>query len=346
MTLPTQLPTPAPSDQLRYDTTVPRALVHRMSVAEVFVTDSAATGTDVPITPATDTGGGHLSFEVAAQLPRGHVVGEHSAAYDFLLLVEVLRQSGVLVAHRHLDVPLASAFIFMELGFSVRSLPALRIGSRPAHAVIQITVLPDRNRAGRVLGFSFSGALLVDGHTALEATGRLTFVSHRAFGVLRAKGRGQAPGGESALVLSPRLVPAEARSVGRRDPRNVVITEPTVDPSGNSMARLVVNTGHPHLFDHELDHIPGNLQLEAARQLAVATVARLHGLSPAALLVTDVAATFGAFAELDRTTTATAQVGGVRHAGDLGVIAVPVTVLLTQGSATVSEVTMEVAPWS
>ncbi|WP_246890403.1 AfsA-related hotdog domain-containing protein [Streptomyces scabiei] len=79
---------PAPEAELSYDATVPRTLVHRASIAEVFVTDSAQTGED--------------TYAVAAQLPRGHLIGEHSPAYDFTLLVEVVRQAGVLVAHRHM----------------------------------------------------------------------------------------------------------------------------------------------------------------------------------------------------------------------------------------------------
>jgi hypothetical protein len=339
MTLPMELPSSTSRDRLRYEATVPRALVHRQSVAEVFITDSVAAATN-------GIGRSEASFEVAAQLPRGHVVGEHSASYDFLLIVEVLRQAGVFVAHQHLDVPLESAFIFKELSYKVRSLEALRIGPRPAHVVVVMNVRPERNRAGRVLGFEFDGTMLVDGVPALEGSGGLVFVSRRAFGVLRAKGRDSAHSSRSGPAPMSRLAPAPPAALGRRDPRNVVVTEPTVDPLGKAQARVVVNTAHPHLFDHQLDHIPGNLQLEAARQLAVAAVARLHGLFPDELVVTGVVGEFTDFAELDLTTTVTAQAGGVQHAKQLGLLSVPVGVRLLQGDRTVSDVQVEVAQWN
>ncbi|MFR9725303.1 ScbA/BarX family gamma-butyrolactone biosynthesis protein [Streptomyces sp. MS19] len=339
MTLPMELPSSTTRDRLTYDATVPRAMVHRASIAEVFVTDSVAAATN-------GIGRSEASFEVAAQLPRGHVIGEHSAGYDFLLLVEVMRQAGVYVAHQHLGVALDSAFIFKSMNYWVRSLEALRIGPRPAHVVVVLTVRPERNRAGRVLGFDFDGTVLVDGVRTLEASGGLAFIGRRAFGMLRAKGRDRAAAADRTAVLSSRLAPAAPATVGRRDRRNVVVTEPTVGPRGTAQARLVVDTEHPHLFDHQLDHIPGNLQLEAARQLAVAAVARLHGLFPSELAVTRLRADFTDFAELDLNTTATAQVDGVRHAKELGLLAVPVAVRVSQGEHTVSEVLIEVAQWS
>jgi hypothetical protein len=57
----------------------------------------------------------------------------------------------------------------------------------------------------------------------------------------------------------------DAAVVGRGNPYNVVIAQPR-----DGRARLVVATDHPVLFDHELDHVPGMLQLEAVRQFATA----------------------------------------------------------------------------
>ncbi|WP_168220624.1 ScbA/BarX family gamma-butyrolactone biosynthesis protein [Streptomyces sp. RFCAC02] len=338
MTLPMELPSSTDRERLRFDATVPRALVHRASVAEVFITDSIAA-------PGNRPGAAEAAFEVAAQLPRGHLIGENPASYDFLLIVEVLRQAGVFVAHRHLDVPLDSAFIFKEMHYRVRSLAALRIGARPAQVVIRMTVRPARNRAGRVLGLDFDGVLEIDGTAALQAAGGLTFVSRRAFDMLRAKGRERVRGADPGATLVARLAPAPPAAIGRRDPRNVVVTDPAVDTGGNALARVVVDTAHPHLFDHQLDHVPGNLQLEAARQVAVAAVARLHGLSPEHLVVTALGTTFTEFAELDLATTVLAKVGGVRQGEELGLLTVPVAVRTEQSGTVCSDVTVEVAQW-
>ncbi|GAA2107163.1 hypothetical protein GCM10009759_45980 [Kitasatospora saccharophila] len=325
-----------PQADLRFDATVPRALVHRAAVAEVFVTDSAR------ITGAQPPDDRH-TFEVAAQLPRGHVVGEHGGSYDFLLLVEVLRQSGVLVAHRYLDVPLDRAFIFSALNLDVFGLEALRIGPRPAQAVLSTTVSPQRNGAGRVLGFDFTGTLWLDGEPAIVGSGALTFVSTRAFQMLRAGNRKKLDG---RSPRHPQLLRAEPALVGRRDEANTVLTEPSVSDSGTASALLVVDTGHPHLFDHQLDHVPGNLQLEAARQLSVAAVAKLHGLPAESLVVTAARAEFTDFAELDLVTRAVARVGQAGFDGDLGAVTVPVEITVSQEDHPVATLAIEVTQWS
>ncbi|MFC3346801.1 ScbA/BarX family gamma-butyrolactone biosynthesis protein [Streptomyces echinoruber] len=337
MTASTDDSVSAPAVSLSFNATVDRTLVHRASVAEVFVTDSV----EVPGSAAQ--GDGPRAYDVAAQLPRGHLVGEHPSAYDFLLLVEVLRQTGVVIAHRHMDVPLSSAFIFSALRYELLDLEAIRIGDRPAHAVTHVTARPETNRAGRVLGFEFGGVLDLDGVPTLRASGGLTFVGSRAYRMLRASGLERAR--TAAVPRTHRPAPASPGAVGRRDVRNVVVTEPVVESGGEARAFLVVDTKHPHLFDHALDHVPGNLQLEAARQLAVAAVARSHGLSSQELLITSVRGRFTEFAELGLATRVTARVGGVRHAEELGTLTVPVEVRLSQDDTTVSEITLEVAQW-
>ncbi|WP_226962330.1 AfsA-related hotdog domain-containing protein [Streptomyces sp. C8S0] len=81
---------------LSYAATVSRQLVHRAAVCEVFLTDTRRRSDN--------------DFLIAAQLPRVHsYYSDHlatPAAYDPLLLLEVFRQTSILVAHEHLGVPL------------------------------------------------------------------------------------------------------------------------------------------------------------------------------------------------------------------------------------------------
>ncbi|WP_327682193.1 ScbA/BarX family gamma-butyrolactone biosynthesis protein [Kitasatospora sp. NBC_00458] len=324
-----------PVAELRFDATVPRSLVHRAAIAEVFVTDSARVGDPAPESD-------EHTFEVAAQLPRGHVVGERGGGYDFLLLVEVLRQSGVLIAHQYLEVPLDRAFIFSALNLNILGLEALRIGSSPAQAVLSTTVRPQRNPAGRVLGFEFTGTFWLDGVPAIVGSGSLTFVSNRAFQMLRAGNRKKLDG---RSPRHPQLLRSAPSLVGRRDAFNIVLTEPSVSESGTASALLVVDTDHPHLFDHKLDHVPGNLQLEAARQLSVAAVAKLHGLPAESLVVTASKAEFTDFAELDLVTRVAAEVGEATFDGALGAVTVPVAITVSQEGATVATLAIEVTQW-
>ncbi|WP_257233855.1 ScbA/BarX family gamma-butyrolactone biosynthesis protein [Streptomyces sp. JV178] len=315
--------------ELSYDATVPRTLVHRASIAEVFVTDSAETGED--------------TFAVAAQLPRGHLIGESSPSYDFTLLVEVVRQAGVLIAHRHLGVELGSAFIFRDLRLRVTAFEPLRIGRRPADLRVEVTVRARRNRAGRVQGFTFTGDVSVDGRPAMRGEGGLLILSRTAYQAMRS--RRQLP--DHPGFLLPRFTAAEPCAVGRRDARNVFVTEPVADgEQGGFSCQLVVDTSHPHVFDHPLDHVPGHLQMEAARQLAVASVARLHGLDPCSLSVASIETDFTDYAELDRITSLRATVGGFRSDEELGTFTIPVEVQAVQESNVTTAMRIEVAQWA
>ncbi|MGI5195707.1 ScbA/BarX family gamma-butyrolactone biosynthesis protein [Streptomyces sp. CA-288835] len=314
--------------ELSYDATVPRTLVHRASIAEVFVTDSAETGED--------------SFVVAAQLPRAHLIGENSPLYDFTLLVEVVRQAGVLVAHRHLGVPLDSAFIFRDLALRTTAFEPLRIGRRPADARINMAVRIRRNRAGRVQGFSYTGDVEVDGRTAMRGGGGLLILSKTAYLAMRS--RRQVP--DHPGFLLPRFTAAEPCAVGRRDARNVFVTQPAADTEpGRFSCQLVVDTSHPHVFDHPLDHVPGHLQMEAARQLAVAAVARLHALDPYSLSVASIATDFTDYAELDRITRLRATVDGFRWDEELGTFTTPVAVEAVQEETVTTAMRLDVAQW-
>jgi hypothetical protein len=320
---------PAPEAELSYDATVPRTLVHRASIAEVFVTDSAQTGEE--------------TYAVAAQLPRGHLIGEHSPTYDFTLLVEVVRQAGVLVAHRHMGVDLGAAFIFRDLRLRVTAFEPLRIGRRPADLRVDVSVSTRRNRAGRIQGFSFTGDVAVDGRPAMHGAGGLLILSKTAYQAMRS--RRQLP--DHPGFLLPRFTAAEPCSVGRRDARNVFVTEPVTDGQpGCFSCQLVVDTSHPHVFDHPLDHVPGHLQMEAARQLAVASVARLHGLDPCTLSLASIETDFTDYAELDRITSLRATVGGFRSDEALGTFTVPVAVEAVQDDTVTTAMRLEVAQYA
>ncbi|MCW8375473.1 ScbA/BarX family gamma-butyrolactone biosynthesis protein [Streptomyces justiciae] len=313
--------------RLRYDATVSRTLVHRTSVAEVFVTDSAAIGEE--------------TFLVAAQLPRGHLIGENAPMYDYTLLIEVVRQAGVLVAHEHLDVELGSAFIFRSLNLRTVGLTQLRIGATPAHVLVTMTVHPRRNKAGRIQGFTFSGNVALDGQVAMSGNGALLIVSQRAYRTLRAKRRTAA----TDLAL-PRFTPAAPSAVGRSEARNVVITAPVVASEARVSAQLVLDASHPHMFDHPLDHVPGHLQMEAARQLAIAAVAQLHGLSPRTLTISAIETEFTDYAELDQVTELRATVQGFRRQDDLRTLAVPVVIDIRQEGAVTTTIRLEVVQWT
>ena len=108
--------------------------------------------------------------------------------------------------------------------------------------------------------------------------------------------------GGRALVGDMRPIPLTAptapQTVGRMSPMDVVLS-PVNEPD---CWQLRVDTRHPVLFDHPVDHVPGMLLMEAARQAWAAT----HG-SPMPLGFTGA---FQRYIELDAPCTIrTATIG-------------------------------------
>ncbi|MEV0174757.1 ScbA/BarX family gamma-butyrolactone biosynthesis protein [Streptomyces sp. NPDC050803] len=225
--------------------TVPRQLVHRAAVAETFLTGWRRTGPDL--------------FGVSAQWPRAHQlhVSPDRSAYEPLLVAETVRQCGALLVHAEYEVPLDQQFVLQEL--RVTTYPErLEVGTVPAEPELAIAVFDIRRRAGRPAAIRYNADVRLDG--VRVATGHVA-VSWMGPSVYRRLRGGRTPATVSSLAVPPAL---PAISVDRALPADVVLAPP--DRPG--CWQLRVDTEHPVFFDHPLDHVPGMLLLEAARQAA------------------------------------------------------------------------------
>lgn len=261
---------------LRFDRTVDRALVHRASVAEVFLTDLAATGDD--------------AFDLAAQLPRRHAFYRPiGGRYDTLLLAEVLRQSVIAVAHSFYDVPPASKFTMQALGLRVPRWPhGLNVGESPAELHVRFDARQVEYRGPEVAGLTAQLTFVRDGQVIATGSGDTKIFD--ATGYERLRWRGAGP---RTVGTPPRVTPVAPGSVGVLDPADVVLG----DAPGADSWRLRVDPSHPVLFDHGCDHVPGMLLLEGIRQAV-----RLASDDPSASLES-FDARFQRFAELDEPVT-------------------------------------------
>lgn len=259
---------PAQSDD-RLTTTVPRALVHRAAVAEVFLTGMCR--------PAEDL------FHITAQWPRGHsfftpIAGSH---YDPMLIAETIRQVGSYLAHEAFGVPLGHQFLLWSLEYS--TVPEhLVIGSAPASLDLTVTCPEVRRRAGKLTALVYEVVIRQDDRVV--ATGKVgyTVTSPAVYQRLRAEQLASRP--VPALPPTP-LAPG---AVGRLSPFDVVLA----GTSRPDVWELRYDTRHPVLFDHAGDHLPGMVLLEAARQAAVAL-----GGEPGAVLPVSVISTYQRYAE-------------------------------------------------
>ncbi|MDW4906308.1 ScbA/BarX family gamma-butyrolactone biosynthesis protein [Streptomyces sp. ADMS] len=251
---------------------VPRQLVHRAAIAETFPTGWSRTGTD--------------RFSVSAQWPRVHClhVSPDRTTYDPLLVVETVRQAGTLLNHTEYEVPLDHQFVLQE--FRITTFPEhLGVGPVPAEPVVDITFADIRHRGKRLVSARYEADVRLDGELVAHADVAFTCTSGAVFSRLR--------GGRSAATVTALPVPPglPATEVGRDAAADVVLALPR---QADGHWQLRVDTGHAVFFDHPLDHIPGMLLLESARQAALARTGTGGGLIPVAFDTT-----FHQFAELD-----------------------------------------------
>jgi hypothetical protein len=231
-------------------TTVAREYVHRAALSEVFLTGWEKTGHDM--------------FTVNALWPRSHSFynSEHGM-HDPLLLCETVRQAGLLLSHVGFHVPLGHPVGWGRIQYTLNP-DALRIEGRPAELELQVTC--SDIRYSRSLPSSMSMHIEVVRNGALLALVSLRFGCHTPAVYERLRGgRNDVDQLFHAAPLPPE--PVSRSSVGRLRKQDIVLS-PTEQ---RHRWRLRVDTSHPVLFDHALDHVPGMLLLEAVRQAAHAT---------------------------------------------------------------------------
>ncbi|MFE7167134.1 ScbA/BarX family gamma-butyrolactone biosynthesis protein [Streptomyces sp. NPDC057616] len=235
---------------LSYLQAVPRHMVHRAAIAEVFLTDAVRTG--------------EHSFLVAAQWPRDHALYSpgRDGTSDPLLFMETIRQALVYLAHAHYDVPLTHRFIGFGSEFEITDPSALRVGGEPAPLVLEANWMWVGNRPPNRFGMRLEVVLTVGGRACGRGALHVVAVDDKRYAMLR--GRGAKPRGAAVTGPAPRaLHRVHPSAVGRlRAKDSVLVRERTEGPW-----QLLVDVEHPIFFDHPSDHVPLMVTLEGFRQL-------------------------------------------------------------------------------
>ncbi|MFI6438762.1 ScbA/BarX family gamma-butyrolactone biosynthesis protein [Streptomyces sp. NPDC050759] len=274
---------------------MPRASVHKSATAEVLLTDAVHLGDD--------------RFAVAAVWHRDHFLGHHGApASDPVLLAETARQAAIHLSHRFHDIPEDRPFVLDEVAVELdEALP-------PADAEPLALGLDIRCR--RTAGPSRRTGLELDAvvRTAHRRPGRARVrwevIEPRRYAVLRKRGAPE-PGtpGEPEPAAT---VPVPAHLVGGRQEHDVLLA---ADPARPDRWWLRLDLGHPVLFDHPSDHIPGMALVEAFRQAVLVTVGDGHRAdgSEAARQVRILITRFTSFGELNLPVSITVESAGGDH---------------------------------
>ncbi|MFI9583684.1 ScbA/BarX family gamma-butyrolactone biosynthesis protein [Streptomyces sp. NPDC052236] len=222
-------------------TTVPREYVHRASLAEVFLTGCVKTGEN--------------TFALTGQWPRAHTFFNSSdgRSHDPLQAGETIRQVGLCLAHSEFGIPLGHHFVMRDISVTARP-EHLGIEHTPSDLTIEaVSAVPRRASA-----FDVSITIRRKEHVVAVGEGHFTCVSPAAYRRLR----GTVP----AKVIDYRPTGLAPSDFGRTLPGDMVLA-----PAGRpGLWRLNPDPTHPVMFDHDGDHIPGMVLLEAARQGACA----------------------------------------------------------------------------
>ncbi|MFB7915403.1 ScbA/BarX family gamma-butyrolactone biosynthesis protein [Streptomyces sp. NPDC056061] len=227
-------------------TTVAKEYVHRAALAEVFLTGWHKMGDD--------------HFVVTAQWPRSHsfYASEHGF-HDPLLLCESVRQTFPLLTHAAYGVPFGHQLSWSH--FRYRVIPeAMRAGATPAD--IELHIRCSEIRRQRVVPSSIRMDIeAVRDNTLLAVASARSGIHAPAVYQWLRRGHGDDIPRSYGRAPSP-TAPVHHDAVGRHRPQDVVLT--STGREGHWQLR--VDTSHPVLFDHPVDHVPGMLLLEAVRQ--------------------------------------------------------------------------------
>ncbi|MCF3960174.1 ScbA/BarX family gamma-butyrolactone biosynthesis protein [Streptomyces fuscigenes] len=268
-----------PASALRADdralpplTAIPRQLVHKDTQAEVLLCGWQQDGDD--------------TFAIPAQWPRSHTF-YHPAheLYDPMLFAESVRQAIPLVSHVGYGAPMDNRQIWDHFRCTIFP-EALHRGPRPADCDLRLTCTDVVRRAGRLGRTTMQATAVRGGQRVGIAETRFSNHTPAIYRRLRGPRCEIARATEHAVALPAPLAPDE---VGRINPQDVVLA-----PGGSHRrSQLRVDTTHPVLFDHPVDHVPGMILLEAARQAAHSA------LRPDPTVMTGIDARFTQFVEFD-----------------------------------------------
>ncbi|MFI8234274.1 ScbA/BarX family gamma-butyrolactone biosynthesis protein [Streptomyces sp. NPDC085900] len=261
---------------------MPRHMVHRAALSEVFLTDAQALGGD--------------RFLVAAQWPRDHALyyPDGDGLSDPLLFAETIRQSMVYLAHAYYDVPLTHHFIGSDFHFEITDPEMFRVTGVPLQPVLEArwTEVDSRppNRISLRVDVELTIAGRVCGHGSISAIA----VDAKRYGILRRRGAAPAAGTQTLVTQQGTRIPAAC--VGRLREKDCVL-----ERAGSSDWQIRASVGHAVLFDHPTDHVPMMVMLEGFRQLGhlLSRMSTVYTEAGVSAFLTAVSIDCVAFAELD-----------------------------------------------
>ncbi|MFE5600508.1 ScbA/BarX family gamma-butyrolactone biosynthesis protein [Streptomyces coelicoflavus] len=224
---------------------------------------------------------------VTARWPQGHEFYRPSqGAYDPMLLAESVRQTVPLLSHAVYGVPREYKQAWEHFGFTLEPLASL-VTTAEEEVRLVVSCSDVVRRGTRFAGLTMNIEVHLGERLAGTATTRFNNQPAAIYRRLRGSRADTAAALARCLPAGPALDP---HRVDRSSPDDVVLSPAPGGGPGQWLLR--VDTTHPVLFDHAVDHVPGMLLLEAARQAA-------HAVGDGASAVTGMRTDFARYVEFD-----------------------------------------------
>ncbi|MFI6371950.1 ScbA/BarX family gamma-butyrolactone biosynthesis protein [Streptomyces sp. NPDC050546] len=252
--------------------TVSSVLTHKTNQDEVLLRSWRRTAPD--------------AFTVTAAWPATHpFYVNRLGLHDPLMLSETVRQTLPLLSHGAYNVPFGHQLLWKDFSWTLDPAAAYADGG-PAELELHIACDEVTYRRERASAITLRVDVERDGSPLASVRSRFTIQDRTVYNRLRGPYADAAAATARAVPLPP---PAGLTPFGRDRFEDVVLAA-TDRPD---RWQLRVDTTHPILFDHLVDHAPGMLLLEAARQAALATA------HPDTVTVTGMETDFVRYAEMD-----------------------------------------------
>ncbi|GHJ33076.1 MULTISPECIES: ScbA/BarX family gamma-butyrolactone biosynthesis protein [Streptomyces] len=233
---------------LSWSRTVAREAVHRVSVAEVLLTDVRTQGDG--------------RFEAAAQWPRSHPTFPHGGdgRHHPLMIAETLRELGIYIPTRYYAVPAGAHFLIRDISYRLdpESEPRAPYGASDITCRAAVTDVRTTPCGRFVSGMRLDVVLSAGGKLFAWAGGTARFLDGTTYAQTRAAAHGHTA--RRRLRAAVRPSPAQLAVPAARD---VLVVR-----DGGVVYLDPADPRHPFFFDHWSDHVPGLVLLEGARQAA------------------------------------------------------------------------------
>jgi hypothetical protein len=290
---------PAPLPKLDFMRTISRELTHKRRIENVYVTS---------IDQQSDT-----QFVCGAYLPQANVyLNEMRAGPNdvTLTIIEIARQMGIAVCHKHLGVDHNNIFILNTMRFE--ELPAFgEVDWSDVHSLhASFTVTNQVRRADGMLSVVHATSDFFIGEAAVcrlysdwsiqskESGKRLREIS-RVRNLRAAANYDDKPPPFQGFRIMP-VCPVK---------RSLLNHNLWVSQSGKRFAATIeVDMGNLFFFDHENDHVPGMLLVEGMRELAMDLGMRFARANKSMPQIQQLDNSFTNYAELDHPVVLVADV--------------------------------------